>query len=399
MRVLFLLITAPEARQHGNLYTDLMLEFVRHGHKVCTATVLQKSEGRESYVDEFQQIRVLHVLCGDLFGVIALRKALTMLSLPGRFMRAIRQFFGGQRFDLLIYPTPPITFAPLVRRLKREQGCRTYLILRDIFPQNARDLGLIKDPLTFAFFRRKERQLYDASDFIGCMSPGNVDYLLKHNDMNPAKLEVLPNWEQADKKLPAITSTIRSELGLEGKFVAIFGGNIGPAQELEFLLELAALYRDRPDIVFLLAGSGSGKSRIADLVRQKNLTNILMLSYLPRHEFDSLLQLCDIGLINLDRRFTIPNIPSKVTAYWAAGLPVLAAIDQNTDFGRLLDECGGGLWSATGDLPAYQRNFERLLGDPALRSRLGESGRRAVHERFTVGQAYETIMAHRSSSP
>lgn len=394
MKVLFLLITAPEASQHGNLYSDLMLEFVRRGHEVFAATVLQESEGRPSYVDDFQGVRVLHVRCGELFGVGGLRKVVTMLTLPRRYMRAIRGFFGGQQFDLLVYPTPPITFAPVVRQLKREQGCRTYLILRDIFPQNARDLGLIKDPFTFAFFRRKERQLYETSDFIGCMSQGNIDYLLRQNNIDRTKAEVLPNWEMVGPNPPGVDTAIRREFGLEGKFVAVFGGNIGPAQEIEFLLDLAALYRQRQDIFFLLVGGGSAKTRIRERINAMGLDNVRMLDYLPRDQFNALLRACDVGLINLDRRFTIPNIPSKVTAYWAASLPVLAAIDEHTDFGRMLDECGGGLWSVTGDLPAYQRNFERLLHDSGLRRRLGTSGRLALLEKFTVERAFDTIIRH-----
>lgn len=401
MNVLFLLITAPNARQHGNLYADLMGEFAARGHEVFAATVLQASEGGTTHVEQLDGIQVLHVRCGDLFGVAPWRKAVTMLGLPGRFRRAIAEHFAGVRFDLVVFTTPPITFAPVVHHLKQTHVCPAYLILRDIFPQNARDLGIIKDPLTFAFFRRKERQLYAGADAIGCMSRGNIDYIRYHNpEVDPAKLEVLPNWEKLDPTESSInTGAIRREFDLEGKFVAVFGGNIGPAQGLEFLLELAACYRHWPDIVFVLVGSGSAKDRIRKEIAAKGLDNVRMLDYLPRDQFNALLRACDVGLINLDRRFTIPNIPSKVTAYWAAGLPVLAAIDRSTDFGRLLDKVGGGLWSVTGDLPAYQRNFEWLLGDPALRSRLGESGRRAVLEWFTVGQAYETIMAHRPSSP
>jgi len=119
---------------------------------------------------------------------------------------------------------------------------------------------------------------------------------------------------------------------------------------------------------------------------------VRLLDPMPRAAFNRLLAGCDVGLINLDHRFTIPNIPSKTLAYFAAGLPVLAAIDHHTDFGRLLDECGAGLWSITGNLPAYQANFERLRNDVELRHRLGENGRRALAERFSVERAYDTIM-------
>lgn len=343
---------------------------------------------------------MLRVRCGNLYGVGMIEKGLTTLSLSRRFMVAIQQYFADVRFDLLVYPTPPITFAPLVRRLKLKHGCGTYLILRDIFPQNARDLGMIKDPLTFWYFRRKERQLYQASDFIGCMSSGNMAYVSKMNRIKPEKLEILYNWERVSSLPVSSPRDIRIKYGLGDKYVAVFGGNLGPAQGLEFLLKLAREYRDQEDIVFLIIGKGAAKARLQKIVAEERLDRIvIMKDFVPREEFNSLLQACNVGMINLDGRFTIPNIPSKVLAYFSAELPVLAAIDRNTDFGAMLDEYGAGLWSITGDLATYQRNFERLKHDADLRRQLGRNGRRALLEHFTVKRAFDTIIRHWSTEP
>ncbi len=394
MRVLMLQIIFAHPDQHPNLYTDLALQFVQQGHEVYVATLLEKREGAGTFTEEVCGAKVLHVACGNLFGVRLVEKALTLLSLPRRFMAAIGEYFSGIKFDLVLYPTPPITFAPVVRQIKRQQGCRTYLILRDIFPQNARDLAMIRDPLTFWFFRRKERQLYEISDHIGCMSQGNIDYVIRHNRIAPGKLEILYNWEKVPDTPAAADPELRRRYGLEGKLVAVFGGNIGYAQGLEFLLELAALYVGRPDIAFLIVGKGVEAGRLQQQIVEKKLTNVRMYDFVPRADYNRLLASCDIGLINLDRRFTIPNIPSKTLSYFGAGLPVLASIDAATDYGTLLDSCEAGLWSITGDMAAYQHNFERLLRDPALRRRMGENGRLALKERFSVEKAYETIMAH-----
>lgn len=394
MRILFLQIAFPHGEGNSNLYTDLAMEFRARGHDVYVATLLEEREGKQTYVEDVRGAKVLHVKCGNLFGIGIVRKGLTMLSLGRRFLQAIRRHFAGIHFDLLICPTPPITFAPVVHHLKREQGSHTYLILRDIFPQNARDLGIIRDPLTYRYFRHRERQLYAMSDHIGCMSQGNIEYVLKHNNIAPSRLEILYNWEKVPPAALAADPSIRAKYDLEGKFVAVFGGNIGYAQELEFLLELARLYKQRSDIAFLIVGKGVAAAKIARLVQEQQLTNVVMKDFIPRDEFNRLLASCGVGLINLDRRFTIPNIPSKTLSYFAAGIPVLAAVDPHTDYGRLLDDCQAGLWSVTGDLPAYQRNFERLLNDADLRRRMGENGRRALRERFSVEQAYATIMGH-----
>jgi len=395
MNVLFLLIAYPHAPQEANLYFDLVAEFAARGHRVHVATLLESRHRQSTHLQVMPSgVKVLRVRCGNLFGVGIVRKGLTTLSLPRRFMAAIDRLYRGVRFDLVVYPTPPITFAPLVDALKRRMGCHTYLILRDIFPQNARDLGMIRDPLTYAFFRRKEQRLYDISDHIGCMSQGNIDYVLAHNRVDGAKLEILYNWQRLSDSQANPGPAIRRKYALDHKYVAIFGGNVGYAQEMEFLLDLARIYRDRTDIVFLIVGNGVRKPHIANLVRKDRLTNVQMHDFIPRDDYNDLLAACDVGLVNLDRRFTIPNIPSKTLAYFAAGIPVLAAIDAATDYGRLLDECGAGLWSITGDLPAYQRNFERLANDADLRRRLGENGRRALRQRFSVDIACDTILRH-----
>src|SRR5579863_9494905 len=134
MKVLFLLITPPDLEGYSDLYSDLVLEFANNGHDVHVATLLEKRHGRESYLETIRGVKVLHVAAGNFFGVGILRKGLTTCSLAGRFTAAIDRFFRGQRFDLVIYNTPPITFSPVVRRLKEAMGCKTYLILRDIFP-------------------------------------------------------------------------------------------------------------------------------------------------------------------------------------------------------------------------------------------------------------------------
>jgi glycosyltransferase involved in cell wall biosynthesis len=180
-------------------------------------------------------------------------------------------------------------------------------------------------------------------------------------------------------------------MGIAGGIVAVFGGVIGIAQELEFLLELATCFREAPGISFLIIGDGNRRSRIEEIIRKNDLRNVILRKRIPSGDFASLLRQCDIGLINLNRRFTIPNFPSKVLDYFEARLPVLAALDAATDFGRLLDESGAGFHCLTGDLDAYRKNFEKLVSDPALRASMGAKGRSYLENHLTVERAYRTI--------
>lgn len=392
MNILYLNLVFPDLARNGNLYGDLAVELAERGHDVRVATLLERRHGRESHVTQHDGIEVLHVASGDLFDVGFLRKGLTMLHLERDFRRAISATWPREAFDLVLYPTPPITFVGLVEQLKREQGCETYLILRDIFPQNAVDLGIMRRGLAYQYFRRVERRLYDVSDRIGVMSPANADYVRLHSGVPDAKLELLPNWRKVRPPDESSARDLRAEWGLTGKKVAVFGGTLGIAQELEFLLELAREVRHRDDLAFVIVGAGNQKARLKAIAAREQLTNVLFPDRVPSADFARFVREAEIGLVNLNRRFTIPNFPSKALDYFEAEVPVLAALDGATDFGAMLDASGAGLWSRTGDLPAYRRNLERLLDHPALRREMGRRGRRYLEEHFAVERACDTIL-------
>lgn len=392
MKVLFLFLNLPDLEKDNNLYGDLALEFADRGHEVFAATLLEARNRKKTCETRQKGIRILRVRSADLFNVGFVKKGFSLIALQRKFEKAIAKYWNGLEFDLVIYPTPPISFLGVVRWLRKRSRCRTYLILRDIFPQNAVDVGILGKGLIYRYFRSMEKRLYSASDRIGCMSPKNVEYVLGHNTLRPEKVGLLPNWRRI-RDLSSLTGRdFRAELGLGRRIVAVFGGVIGIAQELDFLLELAKLYRDSDKVCFLIIGDGNRYGSISETVQRESLSNVIMRKKVPSNEFAALLKDCDIGLINLDRRFTIPNFPSKVLDYFEAALPVLAATDPSTDFGRLLDDAGAGLHSLTGDLESYRRHFETLISDPQLRSRLGANGRRYLESHLTVNRAYRTIM-------
>ena len=394
MNILFLMIAFPDIEKNPNLYSDLAREFEKNGHNVYVSTILEHKYEMRTYYRVESSFHVLRVATGDLFNVDFIRKGLTTLSLSQKFKRAIKKYFPDVKFDLVIFPTPPITFLNVVKFIKKRDGCKSYLVLRDIFTQNASDLGLMKFDLLFLNFRRLERDLYDKADYIGCMSNRNIEYIMEHNDIDKAKCELLLNWKKI-RDVPSQDSVIcRKKYGLNNKFIAIFAGVIGIAQELEFLLELAKSYKDRKDIAFFLIGDGNAKQKLKDIVRKEKLSNVVIKDRIPSREFARLVRECDIGLVNLNRRFTIPNFPSKALDYFEASLPVLASIDKNTDYGQFLEEAEAGLWSITGDLETYRHNFEKLLNDREYRLALGKNGRRYLESNLTVAKTYRTIMKH-----
>ena len=153
-------------------------------------------------------------------------------------------------------------------------------------------------------------------------------------------------------------------------------------------------YINRSDIVFFIIGKGAQKEKIVNLINYHKLSNVIIKDYIPRNEYRNLLKQCDIGLINLNRTFTIPNMPCKIVDYFNASIPILASTDKNTDLKQFLQDAKAGLWSETGDLEAYKGNFKKLLNDKKLREELGKNGRRFLEEYLNVEKAYQNIIKH-----
>lgn len=395
MKILFLLLDYSKDENHLGLYKELVYEFKDRGEEVYVATVSEKKYGFETQLAKENGVNVLRIKTGNMFGVSFIEKGLTNLTLGSVFKKEINKYFNNIKFDLVIHHTPPITFTPVIDYLKIKYKTKSYLILRDIFPQNAVDLGIIKNRILFNFFRKKEEKLYEKSDFIGCMSQGNIEYIEKHNlEVDKNKLHILRNWGKIKPILNIDKKSIREKYGFsENDFILVFGGNMGKPQGLEFLLKLAKEYKNKSDIKFLLIGKGNEKSKLQNIKKNENLDNVIFLDFIPRVEYELLTGACDIGIVSLHSCFTIPNIPSKTVDYCKLSLPILAVVDKNTDYPKILEnEAKCGLSSIYGDLEKYKENLEKLYNDFDLRVELGKNGRQYYENELGVDKAYETIM-------
>ncbi|UJP64456.1 glycosyltransferase family 4 protein [Mongoliitalea daihaiensis] len=390
MKVLFLMFAFPDMNKSFNMYTTLVEEFVNHGHEV---TVVAPGIGKTGiYVEN--GIPVLRAQTLPIKNVPNYLKGISNVLLPFQFERALNQFYKEKSFDLVISPTPPITLVDLAAKIKRKFGNKFYLILRDIFPQNAVDLGFMKkEGLTHRYFRKKERKLYKEADYIGCMSQGNIDYVMKHNpEVSEVKLHELKNYQKPYNGFGSDPQLLKKKYGIANKFVVVFGGNMGKPQQLENVLVLAESVIQFPDIVFLLLGEGVQINKIEAEAKSKGLTNIKIQRTIPKQEYQDLLSVCDIGLISLHKDFTIPNIPSKALDYFNVGIPVLASLDRATDFGKILDEEQSGMWSYAGDHQLFHENLLKLYQSPDLKSTMGQNGNTYFKRCLTPEIAYNTIL-------
>ncbi|MDT3387828.1 MAG: glycosyltransferase, partial [Bacteroidota bacterium] len=199
MNVIFLtMVPIPSLSKRG-IYTDLLRRFVSEGHKVYVVYPRERRLGQSTELYNADGATYIGVRTLNLQKSSTIEKGIGQVLVEGQYKRAIKKYLSDIQFDLVLYSTPPITFPNVLSYLKKKNSkAITYLLLKDIFPQNAVDLGMMTKTgikgLLYKFFRNKEKKLYAYSDYIGCMSPANVEYVLKHNpEISADRVEVAPN--------------------------------------------------------------------------------------------------------------------------------------------------------------------------------------------------------------
>lgn len=420
------------------IYPDLLRQFRAEGWNVYIVMPHERSLGKPTELNEEDGVHILGVRTLNLQKTNVVEKGLGQLLVEKQFKRAIKKYLGDVTFDLILYSTPPITFPKVIEYLrKKNPAAKSYLLLKDIFPQNAVDMGMLQGMQVqgskfkveswigfgkyqlYKMFRRKEKRLYALSDYIGCMSPANVQYVIEHNtEVDPKKVEVAPNSIEApcppkgenfenesedDKVLRENNERyhIREKYDLPvDKPIFIYGGNLGKPQGIPFLVECLEANTHRDDCHFVVVGNGTEfhylESRITQMKeraqKEQMPFNVSLMKGLPKEDYDQLVRACDVGLIFLDHRFTIPNYPSRLLSYLENKMPVLCATDPNTDMGRIAEENGYGYWCESNSVEAFTALVDKMLTSD--RKEMGERGYEFLKNNYLVGNTYHTIMAH-----
>lgn len=398
MNVLFLTLLGFDSLQERSIYTDLLREFVKNGHHVYSISPAEKRQNISTHLIEEDNSTILRLQIGNTQKTNIIEKGISTVMIEPQFKSAIKKYFAEVKFDLVLYSTPPITFTGAVEYIKKRDGAKTYLLLKDIFPQNAVDIGLMSTSglkgLIYKHFRRQEKRLYAISDRIGCMSQANVDYVIKHNpEIDPAKVEICPNCiEVIDKSVDEQTRiSIRKKYGIPlNKKVFVYGGNLGKPQGIPFIIECLEKCRDIEDAFFLIVGDGTEYHVLEEYVNNSHQENLKLMKRLPKEDYDTMVAACDVGLIFLDHRFTIPNFPSRLLAYMQAKLPVLACTDQNTDIGKVIVDGGFGWWCESAEVKEFCGVVEVVMQNENQTEK--DSCIKSLNENYLPYHAYSKII-------
>lgn len=385
---------------YHSINTDLLREFQKHGHKVYVVSPSEKKKGFPTRIVKENEAVILKPRIGNIQKTNIVEKGISTVTVGSLLIKAIKKSFKDVKFDLILYCTPPITFLSAIEYVKKRDGARTYLLLKDIFPQNAVDLGMMSTTglkrLLYIHFRNQEKMLYGISDGIGCMSQANVDYIIAHNpEIDPAIVEICPNSiDVIDKSVDKATREqirVKYDIPLD-KTVFVYGGNFGKPQGIPFMIECFKKCKDLDDSFFLIVGDGTEYGRIEDYVKNSRQKNLKLMNRLSKEDYDTMVGACDVGLIFLNHRFSIPNFPSRLLSYMQSKIPVLAVTDTVSDVGTVIFEGGFGWWCESNDSDTFARLVEKIVDDDLVG--LGENGFKYLKEHYDVEHVVRKILSH-----
>ena len=410
-RIIFLTMSREPANINSRgIYPDLLRKFRDEGFEVYIVMPHERSLGKPTELRDENGVHILGVKSLNLQKTTTIEKGIGQILVESQYKSAIKKYLNDVKFDLILYSTPPITFPKVIAFLKKQNlHAITYLLLKDIFPQNAVDLGMmaktgVKGQL-YKFFRNKERKMYELSDYIGCMSPANVDFLLKHNpEIDAKRVEVAPNSidlayglqlnsleDEGQQQAASLSIRKKHDLPID-KPIFIYGGNLGKPQGIDYLIKCLDANKNRKDCYFVVVGSGTEYPRLEAWYNANLNLNVKLMKGLPKADYDLLVHSCDVGMIFLDHRFTIPNYPSRLLSYLEYKMPVVCATDVNTDIGKLAEENGYGYWCESVKPEDFTALVDKMLASDMIA--MGERGYEFLKQNYLVEHTYNAIMRH-----
>lgn len=388
MKFLFLVHRYPKDIGSEILEKDMIKVFANNGHEISVVVPNDRKNNEDTYIYNDEKIKVLYVKTGNYQNDVSrLEKIISILTRNFLLKRAIKKYFKNEKFDYVVGYTPFMADFNLVKKLKEYYKSKTLLMLWDIFPQNAKDLKIIKNNFVFKYFKYKEKKMYEVFDKVICNCEGQIEYILKNSLKKKTDLLLVRNSEFILKNNVEIQEPER-----EKDITVIFGGNMGIPQKLENLMLMIKEIENNDWIKFIFIGNGSEKNKLRKLKEELELKNLQILDQISRFEYENIINQSKIAMISLNENYTVPNFPAKVTGYCKVGIPIFASLDECSYkyLGKFISENNIGVISKAGNIKDMKEKFLYLVNNL---EKFSKEKIREVYEReFDINKAYETVI-------
>lgn len=387
----------PEISSAAHLMKELAGGLASRGHSVSVVTTqpryyLKKGteKGKFPSVKQEDSVEVVRVATLPLHKVNFIVRGISQLLLPLLFFTKIKKLV--ESVDVIIVYSPPLTLGLVGKMAKRHFGAKFILNLQDIFPQNAVDLGVLRNTALIKFFEWIEHRVYMAADVITFHSEGGRKFLIEHKNVSEKKIVTIPNWidprpyQNTKKLIP-----FREQYNLEKKFIFLFAGIMGPAQGLDFLINVARKVSDMEDVIFLLVGDGTEKEKLRKLIDTHKITNVIFKPFVSGNEYPSLVKCVDVGVICLSAENKTPFIPGKFLGYMAAKKPVVAFLNRESDGFYLMKKAQCGYAVESSNLKDAEELIRTMYRKQKNLQDLGKNGYRYLLSHFTLETSLQKI--------
>lgn len=394
MRIALIADVFPPLRSSGAVQLhDLSREMVKQGH-LPTVITPSSDIAHPWLLETIDGVQVLRLRALQTKDVGYIRRTVAEFLLPFMMKRNLRKSpLASERWDRVVWYSPTIFLGPLANYLKQASGCKGYLIVRDIFPEWAVDLGLLSRGLAYRFFKAIESYQYSVADVIGVQTSSNLPYFDHWIGKSGRRVEVLQNWLAVAPNVGTSVSVSNSQLS--GRTIFVYAGNMGIAQGMDIYIDLAESLQDRRDIGFLFIGRGSAVPQLREAVKERKLDNVLFHDEIHQSEIPALYSQCHIGIVALDPRHKTHNIPGKFLSYMQSGLPVLASINPGNDLEDLIQSNGVGRVCTDYSVSTLRRMavslVEELASDKSVSSRCRTLSAKLFSPETAVKQIVEAL--------
>ena len=392
MRIALIADTFPPLRTSGAVQLrDLSREFVQQGHAL-TVMLPAADINQPWLIEDVGGVRVLRLRAPKTKDIGYVRRTLSEFWMPFAMRRNLAKCpLAQEQWDGVVWYAPSIFHGPLASALKKASSCKGYLIIRDIFPEWAVDMGLMGRGLPYRIFDSVARYQYSVADIIGVQTPGNLTYFHDWSKGAGKHLEVLSNW-LADTPAAGCSISL-ANTSLAGRRVFVYAGNMGIAQGMGILLDLAERLCARQDVGFLFVGRGSDAKKLSANARARKLNNVLFHDEIHPDEIPGLYAQCFVGLVALDPRHKSHNIPGKFLTYMQNGLPVLANINADNDLAGLIRQAGVGRVSENGSIETLAQLANDLIDSVPADTGIKDRCRALYTDLFSPETAVKKIVA------
>ena len=369
---------------------ELALELKNNGHDILVLTPkpLQKEPLTMQKLDG---INILFFRSGRIKKVGKLKRAINESLLSYQAFNYAKKYLKKTPCNGIIYYSPSIFFGTLVKRLSTLWNCKSYLILRDIFPQWSIDNNLLKEnSFIHCYFNFFEKINYKSADKIGVMSPSNLDFF-KYKYINISKFEVLYNWAQI-KEVPRVKNNFRVSLNLENKIILFYGGNMGIAQQMINLINLAKKFTENSSVHFLFVGQGDEVELLLKEMTNNSLKNITYLPPVNQKTYLEMLNEVDIGMFSLHFNHKTHNFPGKLLSYMSYSKPILGCVNSGNDLADIVNSAKAGIIVNSNDELGLFEAAKILIDSKSIRNKMGKNGRELLLDQFSVKSISKQIV-------